>query len=575
MITKTQLDLNRWQRDPRKWFADCLKIKDKLTVASIAFALNKNQVKVQDAIDKQRKVGLPVRVLVLKYRQGGISTVSAANTFHGVRFTRGAAGMVVSHDADSAEHIFGIYQKFYNDLPPSERAAIPTIASNRKELKFATPHEGKILVETAGKTAAGHSYTIHHLHLSEVSRWPEGTEDARAGLLNSVPDAPNTSIIVESVANGMSGWFYNEWHNPDSVYTKIFLPWFEQDEYTAALPIPREQYYAQLTDIEKRLVAKHELKLEQVEWRRLTIANKLDRNAEKFKEQYPTTADEAFISTGSRFFAPEALERVVVSEPMRCDLRVFEDLSGNKETRLVPNPYGLYRLWERPQRKRQYVIGADVAEGIELEGAPANDKNDNSSADVLDRATGKQVCHLNGKITPDEFGRMLALLGRFFNNAYIGVESNSGYGTHVLDELQRSDYPQHLLYRQQILDEATKLPTRKLGWRTTQANKKSMCAALDMALRTSELFVESAETLHEMRSFAVKPNGRIEADSGRHDDRVISLAIANQMLAAAPAMDLEKPEEKVEYKAERYSDTRLMEPIYARSASKPIAAQRS
>ena len=271
MITKNQLNLTLWQHSPARYFSDCLKIKDKLTLDNVYFTLNPNQQRIQDAIDKQRAQGLPVRVIILKGRQEGVSTFTAATTFHGVRFAPRSAGMVVSHDADSAEHIFGIYQKFYNDLPPSEKSALPTIASNRKELKFAAPHEGKILVETAGKTAAGHSYTIHHLHLSEVSRWPEGTEDTRAGLLNSVPDSRNTSVIVESVANGMSGWFWKEWHNPNSNYVKIFLPWFDQAEYRMPLPVEETAYLTTLTEIEQALIVRHGLDLEQIEWRRHTI----------------------------------------------------------------------------------------------------------------------------------------------------------------------------------------------------------------------------------------------------------------------------------------------------------------
>jgi len=203
-----------WEYKPTEYFRDCLKIQDKITRKVVPLELNKGQKVVQEAVDKQRRAGRPIRILILKYRQGGFSTWAEALLFWFCRFFAGMY-MTVSLDIDSATHIFGIADRFYHYLPKSEKVFLPTVASNRKELKFDEPHGGGIIVETAGKSAAGHSYTLAGVHLSEVSRWPEDTDDARAGLMNSIPETPNTIIVVESVANGMSGWFCGEWFKPD------------------------------------------------------------------------------------------------------------------------------------------------------------------------------------------------------------------------------------------------------------------------------------------------------------------------------------------------------------------------
>lgn len=550
-----------WQHHPVDYFRDALRIADKVTRENCPFVLNRGQQLVQDAINKQRRQRRPVRILILKHRQGGYSTLAQANLFHACRFNRGTY-MTVSMDMDSAEHIFSISSRYYYHLPDSEKAVIQTVASNRKELKFAEPHGGRIIVETAGKTAAGHSFTLAGLHLSEVSRWPEDTEDARAGLLNSITNEPNTIIIVESVANGMSGWFYKEWHKTDSMYEKIFVPWFWQDDYKLKLPIEAARYAALLDDDERQLMSRHDLSLEQVEWRRHTLHNNLDDDLDKFKEQYPATAAEAFRASGNSFFSVKAVEAIQPVEPLRGELRETEDITGATEFIFAVNPRGPYRLWQRPQKGRQYVIAADVAEGIEIDGAPSDDRHDYSVADVLDRNTGEQVCQLHGKITPDELGRCLALLGRWYNNAFVGVESNAGYGLHVLDEMQDAEYPPDLLYRQQVIDEKTRRPTTKLGWRTTKANRKSVCSALDAALRSSALVINCFETQDELRSFVRKPDGRVEHSDGHKDDRVFSLAIANHMLEAAPPMDMRPSSSSrpVEAQTLRYKPSvRLME----------------
>ena len=523
-----------WKRRPVEYFKDCLKINDKISRKLIPFELNKGQKRIQEAIDRQRNQGKPIRIMVVKYRQGGYSTQAQANLFHCCRFNSGIY-MTVSLDLDSSEHIFSITDRFHHYLPASEKRVLKARASNRKELKFDEPHAGRLIIETAGKTAAGHSYTLAGLHLSEVSRWPEDTDDARAGLLNSIPETPNTIIIVESVANGMAGWFYKEWHKPDSMYEKIFVPWFWQEEYSMPLPIAKDKYFASLSEEEKKLATKYELTLEQMEWRRFTLHNKLDDDIQKFQEQYPSNATEAFITSGNSFFNTQAVEAIQVSDPLRGELREIADSSGTESLVFVQSARGTLRIWKRPQKGKEYVIASDVAEGIEIEGAPGDDRHDYSSSDVLDRDTGEQVAQLHGKITPDELGRYMARLGRWYNMAFLCAESNSGYGIHVLDEIVDSGYPQHLLYRQHTLDEQTRRPTTKMGWRTTRANRKSLMSNLDMALRHNEVFVNSADTRDELRSFVTKPDGRIEHGTGHKDDRVFSLAISYEMLGAAPA----------------------------------------
>jgi hypothetical protein len=531
-----ELIRRNWDDRPAQYFEDCLTIQPK-TGANIPFRLNTHQQRIQAAIDSQRRAGKPVRILILKPRQTGISTLSAANLFHDIRFGKGV-GMVVSKDLDSAEHIFSIIQRFHHYLPDTEQDVLKTVASNRKELKFEEPHGGRIVVETAGKSSAGHSFTIRSLLLSESSRWPEGCEDTRTGLLNAVPYAPDTVIINESVANGMSGWFYQQWHKPDGDYEKIFLAWFEHDEYSKELPMEPNLYSQTLEPEELRLIADFKLTLEQIEWRRWAIRNNCEGDLDRFKEQYPATAREAFIASGASFFHIPSLDEITTSEPLRCDLRLFKSQDGLEDLKPMPNPRGHLHLFNKPQAGHDYVIGVDVAEGIEIDDAPAGDTRDYSDGQVLDRNTGEQVAEFHAQITPDELGRQLVLLGRYYNFCYIGVESNGGYGNHTMDTMKNEGYPAHLIFRQD---------NDKWGWQTTKANKKSMLSSLDMAIRRKEIFLNGEDTLSELRAFITKPDGRLQAGSGHKDDRVMALGIANYLLAVAPAMQLARTSGKDNY----------------------------
>lgn len=523
----SSLKILAWKNNPKLYGEECLKIADKKTIRPIPFKNNTHQDKIDTEIARQRELGKPVRLIILKPRQTGISTCIEKHIFHSNRFTGGIA-MTVSKDGDSSEHLHTIYQRFYYHLPSSEKKILKTKNTNKKELLFAEPHGGRIMIDTAGKKGAGHSFTIHQLHLSEVPRWPDGCEDTIVGLLNSVSRSSNTIIVIEGVANGMTGWFYDEWQRENSEYAKIFLSWFEHKEYSKELPLPSEKYRAQLTDEELKLIGKFDLTYEQIEWRRYAIKELCRRDVHIFQEQYPSTAEEAFRSFGNSFFNHEVLNRIETSEPMMGKLELYESLSGKQEIQFIPNPQGWLSIWQKPQRGRQYVMGADVAEGIEIEDAPADDRHDYSSADVIDRNTGEQVAQFHARCTPDEFGRQLVMLARWYNMAYVAVENNGGYGQHTLTEMTSQNFPSHRLYRD------PQAVNNKLGWETTRRTKKPVCSELDMAIRSNDLFVRSVNSVKEMKSFVVKPNGRIEAGTGRHDDRVISLAIANKMLLVAP-----------------------------------------
>jgi hypothetical protein len=165
-----------------------------------------------------------------------------------------------------------------------------------------------------------------------------------------------------------------------------------------------------------------------------------------------------------------------------------------------------------------YVIGADVAEGLEW--------GDYSSAHVIHLKTGKVVAHWHGHTPPDEFGAtVLNDLGRFYNTAIVGCEvNNHGLTTNkYLKDWAR--YPNIFFAR--IIDERTRRETKKIGWTTTIKTRPKMLDDLAMVLRTDDLDLRDRFTIAELRTFIRDDKGKLRGSP--YDDRVISLAIANQM----------------------------------------------
>jgi hypothetical protein len=149
-------------------------------------------------------------------------------------------------------------------------------------------------VGTAGTKAAGRSRTLQLFHGSEVAFWPNAASHF-AGVLQAVPDLPETEIILESTANGIGGEFHERWQMAEAGigdYQAIFVPWFWSEEY--ARPVDADFI---LDDDEEEYAALHGLSMEQMAWRRAKIHELKDPML--FRQEYPSTAAEAFQLTGT------------------------------------------------------------------------------------------------------------------------------------------------------------------------------------------------------------------------------------------------------------------------------------
>jgi len=181
---------------------------------------------------------------------------------------------------------------------------------------------------------------------------------------------------------------------------------------------------------------------------------------------------------------------------------------------------GPLAVWEYPNTDHRYVLGADTAEGLE--------HGDYSCAQVIDLSTGLQVAVWHGHIEADLFGEEIDRLGRWYCNALVGVESNN-HGLTTITTLRRLGYP--MMYRKRTLNSARTKQTMEYGWRTTITSKPLMIDELGMALRNDELKLRDKSTVKELRTYVRDEKGR--TNGSPYDDRVMALAVANQMRKVA------------------------------------------
>lgn len=186
-----------------------------------------------------------------------------------------------------------------------------------------------------------------------------------------------------------------------------------------------------------------------------------------------------------------------------------------REISFEESPDGFVKIYKKPMPGVPYVIGGDTA----------GDGSDQFVGQVLDNRTGEQVAVLRRQMDEDVYARQIYCLGKFYNDALIGIEAN--FSTYPVMELERLRYPKQ--YIRETVDEYTHRLKRSYGFRTDQRTRPVILAELIQAMREDIRLVRDAETLSEMLTFVRNESFRAEAAEGAHDDLVMALAIAHHI----------------------------------------------
>lgn len=474
----------------------------------------------------QKKIlyDLKRRDIILKARQEGISSLILALFAVDFLFIENIRCVVISHEAEATQKLFDKVKFYLESMKKTFPGELPYKLKYNSRRELVNEEKNSVFyIGTAGARAFGHGDTINNLHVSELSRWPD-QERLMVGLMQAVPR--DGRIIVETTANGIGDYFYNLWKKSQgagSTFKTHFLPWFLLPEY--ALDI---QGHFQASEEETELQRTYDLTNEQLNWRRWKISE-LGGNVDAFNEQFPSNAEEAFIVSGNPIWPPTLLKKYL----HRCaEPKAIGNLVGGYQVFFDPNEKGYLKIWKYPVEGHDYCIGADVAEGIALaEDGPSAKERDYSCAYVMDRQTAEIVACWHGHIDGDQFGRQLDLLGRYYNEAFLGVERNY-QGLAPLITLRDLNYPK-IYYKEKIGLSADKM-TSEMGWKTDRFTRPMMIDEGTKWLREERLSIYDEELVGEMMSFVRHPDGQGRAATNAFDDRVISFLITIQMYLRNP-----------------------------------------
>lgn len=492
------------------WFCErFLRIKDK-GGRIVPLVLNEAQWVIVRAIQAQVDAGRPVRIVGVKGRQQGFSTVGMAYLAWKAFVNSGQSCLVIAQDLEPASQLFGKVELMHHYYPELFRPPkAPGVRAGRK-LVFDEPLHSMIYVDTSENRDAGRSGTFQHAWCTEIPYWPDA-ERTMSGLLQSIPPSPGTSIIIESTAGGVGDWFHELWlkaADPASEFDQVFVPWFLTVEYRRV----RNPADEPLSGFERGLGKRFGLDDSQLLWYRDKRAALGD---DKLAQEFPCTADEAFLASGRPYFRREALQRVrgeVMSPLRRGWFKQVRSRVGLVESE--SDRANGWWVWKYPVRSHFYTVFADPASGR---------AKDRSAIQVVDVSEWTQCASfLSPTTTPDELAREVYWMGKLYNWALASPENNN-HGELTIYKLKELGYGN--LYRH--VDRSTALESERseYGWRTTSKTRPLMISRLGELVHSGELSVFCQRTLREMESFVFDEAGkRAEAQTGAHDDLVMSLA---------------------------------------------------
>lgn len=519
------------------YIESCLKIKTKSGTV-VPFRLNDAQRKLYAVAKRQQDAGKPVRLIILKARQLGFSTLTEGLIFHACATRKNVNALIVAHREDATANLFRMSKLFYDELPAPVKPMLR--ASNAQELVFENPSKlrserearpglrSRIRCATAGGRGIGRSDTLQCVHLSEYAFWPDGADgkaSTLAGILQAVPSLPGTMVVIESTANGFED-FKERWDAAvagENDFEPVFFAWFENPDYSMQV-VPGTEW----TPEERELRDAYRLTDGQLQWRRWCIANNCGGSLDMFRQEYPASPGEAFLHSGTGVFDNEQI--VLRLERLPSPAGRGEFTNGE----WTESETGAITLYELPEEGVPYVLGGDTA----------GEGSDYFTAIVINNVSGRIVAKLRQKYSEPEYVRQICALGRFYNDALVAIETN--FSTYPVMKLQEMEYPNQ--YSREREDTYTRQMRKSYGFRTDRQSRPRAIANLVEVFSSHPEWFTDRELLEEMLTFCYNEDHRPEALAGKHDDLVMGAAITyavRHQQRMTVLTEPEKPREKL------------------------------
>lgn len=550
----------RCKYDFEYWCCTQIRIKYKGKGKRDPFILNRAQRYYLTVLERLRKAGVPIYIILLKARQWGGSTMTQFYMMWIQKMHKMHWNSVIVGDVEKqSKVVLAMYEQACQEYDTFIDEGVPTVLKpygRTNDVRLLEDRGCTISIGSMQKPNKIRSEDISMAHLTEVGTWKEtdgkSPEDVIQSIEGSILPGAYTMLVEESTAKGVGNYFHNTYTAAkagDNNFTPVFIPWFMIDIYSKKISLfntsttdeEYREFIASMTEYEWSLW-QFGATLEAINWYR-TKSRGMDEW--RMKSEFPSTDIEAFQSTGRGYFKDEYLEECYQScrQPKIVGEIVSSASSLNKtqylqNLRIEPNSKGNLKVWADVDKSvdmhDRYVVCVDLGKG-------ATDAADSTIACVFDRYWQQEgedgypevVAEWSGKESEtDLLAWRIAQIAAYYNNALLVIESNTIDSSKesrfraVLDEI-KDYYPN--IYKRSIANKTDVGTTGgfRYGWNTNHQSKEEICADLGWALREGMYVERCREAVDEMKIFERKADGSLGNVEGKHnhDDRVITRAL--------------------------------------------------
>ena len=548
----------RFKHDFEFWAYTCIVIENKDQFKEYPFKLRGAQREILFDLEMQRLANVPIRIVLLKARQfGGSTLIQMYMMWIQQVHKENWHSVIVAQDDTTAGVIASMYDYARERYPLPIGVLKPFRGSTKIRQDSIRKH--RINIGSVNNPDQFRGKNNAMIHMSEVGIWQDTLKLKVSNLISSlketVPNMPLTMIVEESTAKGLN-YFYDSWRKAvkgQTRYKAIFIPWWRIDRDRIPLTVSEEEFIKSFEDYHWYL---WELgaTLEGINWYRLHKADNGYQDHEMMAEN-PSTAEEAFQSSGQKVFPPvyvEALRKDCCPPLFRGD--VFADArAGSKalnNIRIEKVAKGNLQIWKTPEEVHKKRIKNRIVSFVDIGGTTK--LADFSIIKLIDKEPmiygndPEVIAQWAGHIDQDLLAWKAAQICMAYAQPEIGeypllafeiqsLEKKGTEGNHsltILDNLK--DFYPNLYIRndeEKVGDEFvpkygahTNTKTKGLWINTTKAAMRERYMALTDQQDNWGYVERDDETCNEYNWYEIKENGSMGAIDAKHDDRVMATA---------------------------------------------------
>ena len=568
----------RQKHDYPFWAAMFAYIKRKGGGTDVLFRLNRPQRKLIKRLEKMRKAGKPIRLILLKARQwGGSTAIQIYMAWLQLVHEVGLNSLIIAHQGTGSDEIKDMFDRMIKSYPvemlhelgdayaPNEPKMVGVGKSGNI---FRVPQRNcKIKIGTAERPNSCRGGDYNLVHLSEVALWKETDgkkpEDIVRSACSGILLRPYTMIVYESTPNGVGNFFHKEYLAAKkglSQFEAMFVAWFEIEQYELPFEDEADKY-----EFAKNLFANRrneEIKSDREEpgtylWRLWEKGATLEAihwyvserskytNHGDMASEYPSDDIEAFTYSGRKVFSSEDVEQF---RPACRAPRWIGEIYGSADEgekaidglRFKKEADGRLFMWHDVERSDEeevtdrYLVIVDVCKG-HTKNADFADILVIDRLSMMDGEPPEVAAEWHGHIDMDKLAWKSTQVAAYYNNALLVIESNTletnntkGEAEYILT-LIHEVYGRQLYARKQSAEDIRQGLPKKYGYHTNPLTKKVVIYNLKVVIR-ERLYIEREEAcLDEYLTYVETENNVFEAMEGYHDDRLMTRAIGMQV----------------------------------------------